>query len=711
MRLRRRPSEQEQLLLDSELFDERWYGERAGVRLDRGEAVRHYLDHGVGLGIAPHPLFDPGYVRRRLGPRRRARLGEGDPLTFVIRHELELPTHPLLAARAAGLVQGDLATWIEQRYAAWPQQPSGSPVSEPVVTVLITCVAAPEHALVAARAAAETASGADVAAEILLVDATGSPADGIVLDALLGLPGVRVSRAGADPAAELVVLLHDDAVPERGWLTPLLGALEAPAVLAASPLLVAPSGAIESAGAVYPAPGGLPYRLLADFPAEDAGALGALRLPALTGGALALRRDDLADLGVRDGLGDLTETDLCRRLAATRPGRFRLVTESRVRHRPHPVDLDARARFADLGQSRPSGADEQRIWSACGYRLIGHEVQPPGTGLPRRLGLVEPVVVRESRLQITEVPRPLRWAIKNPAPSNPDERWGDTHFARALARALRGLGHEAVIDHHGAWERRTARHDDIDLVLRGPHPFDPTPEHPSIAWVISHPETVTEEEAHRYDAVVAASVPWARRRSVDWGIGIEPLLQATDPDLFNPERARPDSGAELLFVGSSRGEYRAIVRDAIEAGLPLSVYGANWEHLIPPAHLVGTYLPNDEVGLAYAAAGVVLNDHFEDMRREGFLSNRLFDAVASGARVITDDVSGLGDLFGGSVQVYRDVDDLRRLFQDAPREQVFGDREARIATARRIGHEHSFAARAGVLVELGRAVLHERGRS
>jgi spore maturation protein CgeB len=115
------------------------------------------------------------------------------------------------------------------------------------------------------------------------------------------------------------------------------------------------------------------------------------------------------------------------------------------------------------------------------------------------------------------------------------------------------------------------------------------------------------------------------------------------------------------------------------------------------------------VGAAYASAGVVLNDHFDGMRREGFLSNRLFDTVASGARVVTDDVAGLGDLFGDSVQVYRDQADLARLCDPAVREEAFGSPDARLATARRVGREHSFAARARVLVEIAAEVRRDHG--
>lgn len=112
------------------------------------------------------------------------------------------------------------------------------------------------------------------------------------------------------------------------------------------------------------------------------------------------------------------------------------------------------------------------------------------------------------------------------------------------------------------------------------------------------------------------------------------------------------------------------------------------------------------MGAAYASAGVVLNDHFGDMRREEVLSNRLFDAVASGARVIPDDVTGLGDLFGASVRAYRSPEELVGLV--AAREAAFGEQNSRVATARRVGREHSFAARARRLVDLAEGVRRRR---
>ncbi len=59
------------------------------------------------------------------------------------------------------------------------------------------------------------------------------------------------------------------------------------------------------------------------------------------------------------------------------------------------------------------------------------------------------------------------------------------------------------------------------------------------------------------------------------------MLQATDHRLFHPDLAVPDTGHPVLFVGGSRKEYRPIVRAAVEARLPISIYGSQWRRSWP----------------------------------------------------------------------------------------------------------------------------------
>ncbi len=297
----------------------------------------------------------------------------------------------------------------------------------------------------------------------------------------------------------------------------------------------------------------------------------------------------------------------------------------------------------------------------------------------------------------------LRWSVVVAAPGGQaKEQWGDTWFARDLVTSLRSLGQRARVVTRSGAESPERDEDDVVLVLRGLRRVQPRRSSGTtwLLWVISHPDLVGKEEAASFDAVFAASSNWARGRE----LGAEPLLQATNPSRFNPAAAPAESGARVLFVGSSRGEMRPIVRDALEAGVDVTLYGVGWQELIDPACIAGEFLPNDELPAAYASATVVLNDHWADMAKQGFLSNRLFDAAATGTRVLSDEAVGLQDILGDVVRTYRSVEELREILVDPA--AAFPSHEVRLQAAQRIARDESFDARAAVLVN---RVLAMRG--
>ncbi len=526
---------------------------------------------------------------------------------------------------------------------------------------------------------------------------------------------LSVNLALPHVAGEVVVLLERDVHPTDGWLDPLVARLANEQVLGVQPLVLDSDGLVESAGYVFPQTRDVPYSLLEGMPREDADNLVHVPLAALGRAAVAIRRDDLVQARGLDPQfrGGLEDVDLCLRIAAARPGRFEVVPASQVRRRrprrdgPREILPQKRQLWLDRWSARQP-RDDRRVSAEAGFTVVGyHESSITPIG---RHHLVPRPVLSRTRVEVDEQSPRLRWAIKVASPvGDYGERWGDTHFARSLAAALRGIGQQVVVDHRENHARPSGRHDDVVLVLRGLEAYKPLPGQVNLAWVISHPELFTAAEAATYDRVLAASTAWAARTSRTWGVRIDPLLQATDPVRFHPGRATPDVGEEIVFVGGSRKQYRVIVRHSVESGLPIAVYGTDWERYIPPRLIKALSVPNDEVGALYASAGVVLNDHWDDMRREGFLSNRLFDAAASGARVITDDVQGLGALFGRSVQVATDARRLADLAAPGSRERVFGTYEERCEVARRVHREHSFEMRAARLVEVALELRHAPG--
>lgn len=303
--------------------------------------------------------------------------------------------------------------------------------------------------------------------------------------------------------------------------------------------------------------------------------------------------------------------------------------------------------------------------------------------------------------------RALRWSIVTSAPKGEaGEQWGDTWFARDLADALERAGqHVKVVSRAGANSDKRID-DDVVVVLRGLRPVEPPANRRGVwmLWVISHPDLVTGEEIDSYDAVFAASSTW---KAPD-GRAVMPLLQATAPRRFHPGASPQDSGAPILFVGSTRGEFRPAVRGALASSRAddLTVYGVGWEEFLPGDRIAGEFVPNESLPREYAGAGIVLNDHHHDMARAGFLSNRLFDAVASGARVLSDGAASIHEVFGPSVVVFESEDDLVHILEQ-PVDEVFADRTERLDHARRIAAEHSFDARAAVLIERARAVREQ----
>jgi len=275
------------------------------------------------------------------------------------------------------------------------------------------------------------------------------------------------------------------------------------------------------------------------------------------------------------------------------------------------------------------------------------------------------------------------------------EHWGDTHFARALADELRRRGHRPRLEVVREWDDDAPA--DVALHLRGLWQHVPAPGPVNLLWVISHPELVTGPECDRYDHVFVASAPDARRLAALTSTPVSVLEQATDPAAFFPQR--DDALAhEVAFVGNSRGVKRRALAALLPTERDLAVWGKDWETLIDARHVVGRYLPNDQVRRAYASAGVVLNDHWDDMREQGYISNRVYDALAAGAVLLTDDVPGLRERFGDAVATYDTDAQLRaevdRLLADPDAARAAGARGRALILA-----GHTFSHRAETILD------------
>jgi hypothetical protein len=298
----------------------------------------------------------------------------------------------------------------------------------------------------------------------------------------------------------------------------------------------------------------------------------------------------------------------------------------------------------------------------------------------------------------------LKWSIRIPVPpGQAGEHWGDLYFARDLALSISNLGHDVEIHKRNLLWTNDGN-EDVSLVIRGLERINPKPGKMNILWIISTPELITRNELESFDLVFAASNLWAEKTTTKTGIEVLPLLQCTNPTRFNPRAFKLDEDLDVVFVGNARKKIRKVISDALSANVMVTIFGKGWQGMVQKSQISAEFVDNSKLSAIYGSSGIVLNDHRPAMAREGFYSNRLFDAVASGARVVSDEVAGVEELFEGAVKTYMWPSELASLCALENREQ-WGTNEEIVARATGIGEIHSFDQRAKTLVQAVKGLI------
>jgi GT2 family glycosyltransferase/spore maturation protein CgeB len=352
-----------------------------------------------------------------------------------------------------------------------------------------------------------------------------------------------------------------------------------------------------------------------------------------------------------------------------------------------------------FGDRVPTYHDRQSLTEVLNYWLSHEEERNQRVAELRRLVQEQHTYEHRARTAmdlLTTSSGSIRVAIKCPAPLIGGTDWGDYHFAQSLAGALRRAGCVVRVDLREEWENALSDIDDVVVMLRGLKGMKPKPHQKNILWLISHPEAVSTQELNRYDQIYVASALHAEILRKQCKVPVEYLPQCTDITRFKFDPSLANNLKDrVVFVGNSRGVFRDAVRWAIEHSLNIQIYGSGWEPFISDNRLKGKKVPNSVLGEFYASSRLVLCDHWEDMRRLGYMSNRVFDVLAAGGDLAVDPVEGLSDLLPeGSYKVFRNGEELASLTRNP--EEVDLKRRAEIATY--VAAHHSFDARAATIM-------------
>lgn len=251
--------------------------------------------------------------------------------------------------------------------------------------------------------------------------------------------------------------------------------------------------------------------------------------------------------------------------------------------------------------------------------------------------------------------------IKTPIPQkNGCQGWGEYWLARDIKEIWSPAFNAAVWDEskYPSWSNLDSYFDGA-VYMRGRESFMPFDKERSVLWLFCHPEDVSLSEMRLYKAVACASENYAAILK-EKGIRCEYVPQCTNPGRFFEDK---DEGYEtnVFFAGNTRGVFRNCVKFALEKNIDIRVFGRGWGNFIPERYIMADYVDNNMLRKYYSNAKITLNDHWDDMREQGFISNRIFDVTACGGFVISDYMPEIEKVYGDSVPMYKNAGELAEL--------------------------------------------------
>jgi spore maturation protein CgeB len=180
----------------------------------------------------------------------------------------------------------------------------------------------------------------------------------------------------------------------------------------------------------------------------------------------------------------------------------------------------------------------------------------------------------------------------------------------------------------------------------------------NILWLHSHPDRVSPEVLKKYQKIYCISKPFIRNIK-NMGFDADFMMIPTN---MTPLRCKKKY--DIVFVGNTRqNKMRKVISYLGDSPYQIKIWGWGWQGLIPDKWYGGEYYENQRLNELYAASRVTLNDHHEDMRREGFINPRVLDVLASGGFVVSDEVTGMNDLLDNSVPTYQTPEELRNILE------------------------------------------------
>ena len=298
------------------------------------------------------------------------------------------------------------------------------------------------------------------------------------------------------------------------------------------------------------------------------------------------------------------------------------------------------------------------------------------------------------------------WVIKSPAPAT-EERftWGEYGFFNNMKEKLEAQGYYVYIDYFNDWNGPIeADYVLVSLAYRQYRPDRRIEGCKYLLWVNCFLDKMNKEELELYDAILVSSHTYAEKLKNEVSVPVIPFLLCAEAEKFYPKET--ELKYDKVFVGNTRGVKRDCIFWCEERQIEVDLWGRNegssgWLKRIGEGSSIKLhgFLPNDELPDLFRSSKIIFNNHFDDMKREGFINLRTVEALLCGSAILSDYHQELYDLFGDAIVYYQNEEEF---FEKLAwlEEHYEEQREKVLAIWPKIKEEYSLESRVKTLIEI-----------
>lgn len=250
---------------------------------------------------------------------------------------------------------------------------------------------------------------------------------------------------------------------------------------------------------------------------------------------------------------------------------------------------------------------------------------------------------------------------------------GDYFTAMELGEFLKKFGWEIIFLPQKGSNYWYAIEEDVDVIISLLDLYNPRKIKTSnkslikIAWARNwFDRWISNPGFSDYDIIFASSKVACDYIKTETGKKCYLLPIATNVERFNDEIPfKPGYESDYCFTGSYWNYPRDIIEmlDPDSIGYHFKLYGKNWDKIKKFKKYYQGFIDYKKMPYIYASTKIVIDDANRVTKDFAAVNSRVFDAIASGAMVITNGKKGAEETFKGKLPFFTNKKELNQLIE------------------------------------------------